>query len=60
MNTDRTKNYGPIMDKQSKEQTNQLRKHLGWHLNDVKLNKLRIKMNRNMNGIPMMSNLGNK
>ena len=39
MNTDRTKNYGPIMDKQSKEQTNQLRKNIGWHLNDVKLNK---------------------
>ena len=39
MNRDRTKNYGPIMDEQSKEQTNQLRKNLGWHLNDVKLNK---------------------
>ena len=60
MNRDRTKNYGPIMDEQSKEQTNQLRKNLGWHLNDVKLNKLRMKMNKTMNGVPMMSNLGNK
>ena len=34
--------------------------NLGWHLNDVKLNKLRMKMNRTMNGVPMMRNLGNK
>ena len=47
-------------DEQSKEPTNQLRQNPGWNHNDVKLNKLRMKMNKTMNGIPMMSNLGNK
>ena len=38
-------------DEQSKEPMN---------YNDVKLNKLRMKMNKTMNGIPMMSHLRNK
>ena len=46
-------------DEQSKEQMNQLQQNLGWQLNDVKLNQLRMKMNRTMNGAPMMRNLGN-
>ena len=46
-------------DEQSREQMNLLRQNLGWHLNDVKLNKVRVKMNRTMNGFPMMRNLGN-
>ena len=45
MNRYRTKKYGP----QSKEPMNQLIQNPGWHLNDVKLNKLRMKMNRTMN-----------
>ena len=47
-------------DEKSKEQMNQLKQNLGWQLNDVKLNQLRIKMNKTINGVPMMSNLGNK
>ena len=47
-------------DEQSKEPMNQLRQNPGWHLNDVKLNKVTMKMNRIVNGIPLMRNLGKK
>ena len=47
-------------DEQSNEPTNQLRQNPRWNGNDVKLNKLRMKMNKTMNGIPMMSNLEKK
>ena len=40
---------------QPKEQMNVLRQNLGWHLKDVKL--IKEKMNRTINGVPMMSNL---
>ena len=45
-------------DEQSKEKMNQLQQNFGWQLNDTKLNQLRMKMNKTMNDVPMMSNSG--